>query len=146
MAKELFDLQQQADPSCLSRRAFLTSTGLAVATLALETPAATSQPTTRPAFALRGYYLTFMRMPTFALPAWKRAIDCFAADRINCLILWMGEAPEMRADEARQRVRALDVSTELNVLPAFSMQHRGIGNSLEQMRSLLHRAEENVGI
>jgi hypothetical protein len=30
-----------------------------------------------------------MRMPTFGLAAWKRAIDCFASDRINCLILWM---------------------------------------------------------
>jgi hypothetical protein len=30
-----------------------------------------------------------MRMPTFGLAAWKRAIDCFAADGVNTLILWM---------------------------------------------------------
>lgn len=41
------------------------------------------------AFKQRGYYITFMRMPTFGLSAWKQAIDCFAADGINLLILWM---------------------------------------------------------
>lgn len=40
-------------------------------------------------FAFRGYYLTFMRMPTFGLDAWKKTIDAFQADDANTLILWM---------------------------------------------------------
>jgi hypothetical protein len=40
-------------------------------------------------FALRGYYLTFMRMPVMGLPEWKAAVDCFAEDQANVLILWM---------------------------------------------------------
>jgi len=40
-------------------------------------------------FEQRGYYITFMRMPTFGLAAWKAAVDCFAVDGINLLILWM---------------------------------------------------------
>src|SRR5690349_10132991 len=39
-------------------------------------------------FKLRGYYVTFMRMPVMGLPEWKQAIDCFAQDDINLLILW----------------------------------------------------------
>ena len=42
-----------------------------------------------PVFAVRGYYLTFMRMPVMGLPEWKRAVDCFAADDVNTLVLWM---------------------------------------------------------
>jgi hypothetical protein len=41
------------------------------------------------AFKLRGYYITFMRMPVMGLPEWKQAIDCFAEDDINVLVLWM---------------------------------------------------------
>jgi hypothetical protein len=40
-------------------------------------------------FDLRGYYLTFMRMPVMGLPEWKAAVDCFAEDKANVLILWM---------------------------------------------------------
>src|SRR3954447_6214508 len=39
-------------------------------------------------FKLRGYYVTFMRMPVMGLPEWKEAIDCFAEDDINVLVLW----------------------------------------------------------
>jgi hypothetical protein len=39
-------------------------------------------------FKLRGYYVTFMRMPVIGLTEWKEAIDCFAEDDINLLILW----------------------------------------------------------
>jgi hypothetical protein len=39
-------------------------------------------------FKLRGYYVTFMRMPVMGLAEWKEAIDCFAEDDINVLILW----------------------------------------------------------
>jgi hypothetical protein len=42
-----------------------------------------------PAFAVRGYYLTLMRMPAMGLAEWKRAVDCFAADEVNTLVLWM---------------------------------------------------------
>ena len=31
------------------------------------------------AFRIRGYYLTFMRMPAMGLPEWKQTVDCFAA-------------------------------------------------------------------
>src|SRR3954451_10461313 len=41
-----------------------------------------------PAFAQRGYYMTFMRMPTFGLPEWKEMIDCIHADGGNTLLLW----------------------------------------------------------
>ena len=39
-------------------------------------------------FALRGYYLTFMRMPVMGLPEWKEALDCFAEDGANTIVLW----------------------------------------------------------
>jgi hypothetical protein len=39
-------------------------------------------------FSIRGYYVTFMRMPTFGLPEWKQMIDCMKEDRANTLILW----------------------------------------------------------
>lgn len=45
--------------------------------------AANSEP-----FAIRGYYTTFMRMPTFGLPEWKQMIDCMKEDDANFLLLW----------------------------------------------------------
>ena len=45
-----------------------------------------------PAFDSRGYYITFMRTPTFDLPAWKETIDCMRADGGNTVLLWMGGA------------------------------------------------------
>jgi hypothetical protein len=39
-------------------------------------------------FAIRGYYITLMRMPVMGLTEWKQAVDCFAEDDINTLILW----------------------------------------------------------
>src|SRR5688572_27135828 len=44
---------------------------------------------TEPAFTVRGYYLTLMRMPAMGLTEWKQAIDCFAEDEINTVVLWM---------------------------------------------------------
>jgi hypothetical protein len=41
-------------------------------------------------FQLRGYYITFMRMPVMGLREWKEAVDCFVEDDINVLVLWMG--------------------------------------------------------
>ena len=43
-------------------------------------------------FAQRGYYITFMRMPTYGLTQWKEILDCLQADGANLLLLWMGGA------------------------------------------------------
>lgn len=40
-------------------------------------------------FAQRGYYITFMRMPTFGLNEWKRAMHGFREDGVNLLLFWM---------------------------------------------------------
>src|SRR5256885_7406451 len=45
-----------------------------------------------PAFSVRGYYMTFMRMPTMGLPEWKAMIDCLQQDGGNMLLLWTGGA------------------------------------------------------
>src|SRR6188768_1582362 len=50
-------------------------------------PAATNGP-----FALRGYYSTFMRSPTFGLSEWKQMIDCMKDDGANFFILWTAGA------------------------------------------------------
>jgi len=39
-------------------------------------------------FAIRGYYTTFMRMPTFGLPEWRQMLDCMKEDGVNTLLLW----------------------------------------------------------
>lgn len=41
-----------------------------------------------PAFAIRGYYVTFMRMPTFGRSVWAQILDRIKADGGNTLILW----------------------------------------------------------
>jgi hypothetical protein len=41
-------------------------------------------------FDQRGYYMTFMRMPTFGLPAWKQMIDRIRDDGGNTVLLWTG--------------------------------------------------------
>lgn len=43
-------------------------------------------------FQERGYYITFMRMPTQDLAAWKRIVDGIHDDGGNLLLLWMGGA------------------------------------------------------
>lgn len=43
-------------------------------------------------FSIRGYYITFMRMPTLGLPEWKQAIDCIQHDGGNTLMLWVSGA------------------------------------------------------
>jgi hypothetical protein len=43
-------------------------------------------------FAIRGYYTTFMRMPTFGLAEWKQMLDCMKEDGANFLILWTAGA------------------------------------------------------
>ncbi|MGI8604825.1 MAG: hypothetical protein ACR2OZ_17790 [Verrucomicrobiales bacterium] len=45
-----------------------------------------------PALSIRGYYTTFMRMPTFGLTEWQRMINAMHEDGTNCLILWTAGA------------------------------------------------------
>ncbi len=43
-------------------------------------------------FAQRGYYITFMRMPTYDLADWRRIVDGIHDDGGNTLLLWVGGA------------------------------------------------------
>jgi hypothetical protein len=43
-------------------------------------------------FAQRGYYITFMRMPTYDLADWKRILDGIHSDGGNTLLLWVAGA------------------------------------------------------
>ncbi len=43
-------------------------------------------------FAQRGYYITFMRMPTYDLADWRRIIDGIHDDGGNTLLLWVAGA------------------------------------------------------
>ena len=40
-------------------------------------------------FSQRGYYITFMRMPTYDLNDWKRIVDGIKDDGGNTLLLWV---------------------------------------------------------
>src|ERR1700679_3038274 len=40
-------------------------------------------------FARQGYYITFMRMPTYDLADWKRIVDGIHDDGGNTLLLWV---------------------------------------------------------
>src|ERR1051326_4487012 len=42
-----------------------------------------------PSPTLRGYYMTFMRMPVMGLADWKDSIDCISDDGANTVVLWM---------------------------------------------------------
>jgi hypothetical protein len=80
----------------VNRRQFITSTTAAAAALTLPTPGANAQKASAgqaPAiFATRGYYLCFMRLPTFGLKVWKEIVDSAAEDGANTLILWVAGA------------------------------------------------------
>ena len=43
-------------------------------------------------FAQRGYYMTFMRMPTYDLADWKRIVDGIRDDGGDTLLLWVAGA------------------------------------------------------
>jgi hypothetical protein len=43
-------------------------------------------------FSQRGYYITFMRMPTYDLADWNRILDGIASDGGNTLLLWVAGA------------------------------------------------------
>ena len=74
----------------MNRRKFLATTTAATAVLAL--PMVGGGANAQPVFQQRGYYLCFMRMPTFGLAVWKEILDDAAADGANTIILWMGGA------------------------------------------------------
>src|SRR5262245_16938840 len=69
----------------MNRREFIVTTTTALAAPAIGFPAEG-----KPLFQQRGYYLCFMRMPTFGLSVWKEILDGAAADGANTIILWMG--------------------------------------------------------
>jgi hypothetical protein len=72
---------------------------------------------TAPAFAQRGYYLTFMRMPTYGLATWKRAVDCFASDGANLLILWMAGGFRSRKFPVTWRYNEEHENVRVNFVP-----------------------------
>ena len=71
----------------MNRREFLAATAAAMALPAIGLGA-----DEHPVFQQRGYYLCFMRMPTFGLEVWRKILDDAAADGANTIILWMGGA------------------------------------------------------
>ena len=74
----------------MNRREFIASA--TVATSVLTLPTGTFSADAQPVFQQRGYYLCFMRMPTFGLAVWKEILNDAAADGANTIILWMGGA------------------------------------------------------
>ncbi len=72
----------------MNRRQFIATT--AAATVFVPRKAFSAQ--TQPAFQKRGYYLCFMRMPTFGLAVWRDILDAVSEDGGNTTILWMGGA------------------------------------------------------
>src|SRR5438309_7958864 len=61
-------------------------------TLMLLTSSAPDSARDASPFAQRGYYITFMRMPTYDLADWKRIVDGIHNDGGNTLLLWVAGA------------------------------------------------------
>jgi hypothetical protein len=74
----------------MTRREFMAGSAAWAAALAL--PTALRGAAVQPSFQRRGYYLCFMRMPTFGLPVWREILDCAAEDGVNTVVLWMAGA------------------------------------------------------
>jgi hypothetical protein len=74
----------------MNRRRFIAASAASAAALALPRRAVGAA--AKPTLAQRGYYLCFMRMPTFGLAVWREILDDAAADGANTIILWMGGA------------------------------------------------------
>ena len=74
----------------MNRREFIATAVVATSTMAVSSPGFGAE--AKPVFQQRGYYLCFMRMPTFGLAVWKEILDDAAADGANTIILWMGGA------------------------------------------------------
>ena len=102
----------------INRRDLLRLAGSAGLIAAL--PSLSSTATDSPqVFTDRGYYITFMRMPTYGLAQWKQIIDCIQQDGGNLLLLWMAGAFRSRKfpitwkfNQEHQNVRA-DFGREL---------------------------------
>ena len=73
-----------------TRRAFVARAGAGLGALTLGRTLLRAADKPAEVFAQRGYYMTFMRMPTYGLPQWKEMLDGIQADGGNLLILWMG--------------------------------------------------------
>ncbi len=73
----------------MNRRQFIATTAT---TTALAASGLGFGAESKPVFRQRGYYLCFMRMPTFGLPVWREILDAVAEDGGNTVILWMGGA------------------------------------------------------
>jgi len=71
----------------MNRREFI-----AASAAALTLPTVGLSVEARNIFRERGYYLCFMRMPTFGLDGWREILDGAAADGANTIILWAGGA------------------------------------------------------
>lgn len=65
---------------------------LAVAAILTLAPPAADEAKAAGPFAQRGYYITFMRMPTYDLADWRRIVDGIHDDGGNTLLLWVGGA------------------------------------------------------
>jgi hypothetical protein len=65
---------------------------LAVLTLLTAAPPVEAERIGDGPFAQRGYYITFMRMPTYDLADWRRIVDGIHADGGNTLLLWVAGA------------------------------------------------------
>ena len=76
----------------IHRRDFLKHGAAALGLLSLHSPALRAADPPSSPFAQRGYYITFMRMPTYGLAQWKQILDAIHADGGNLLLLWMGGA------------------------------------------------------
>ena len=67
-------------------------------------------------FAQRGYYITFMRMPTYDLADWKAIVDGIRDDGGNTLLLWIAGAATRQARATARIVSFMTLS------PAFRDQ------------------------
>ncbi len=74
----------------MNRRNFLAAAALAGS--AMTQPLVGFGSNARPVFQHRGYYLCFMRMPTFGLRLWREVLDDAAEDGVNMIILWVAGA------------------------------------------------------
>lgn len=63
---------------------------LLAAILCAATPSHAEEARRASPFAQRGYYITFMRMPTYDLTDWKEIIDGIHDDGGNFLLFWVG--------------------------------------------------------
>src|SRR3954469_24035869 len=67
-------------------------TMLVAVTLLTLAPPAEDERRDRGPFTQRGYYITFMRMPTYDLADWKHIVDGIHDDGGNTLLLWVAGA------------------------------------------------------